>query len=759
MLCATATACVEDLADNDHYKPQKSTGNAWQILSSEGKYSTFLRGVELAGHRDIVDGKSILTVMAPDDNAFAAWLKDKGYSSIDEMNSKEPQMVKNLIGYHLMYYAFDWDKMVNFRPNEGDGATDEQKEQNAGLFYKHRTHSHDAIETKRVKLTPGATTDTLINIYHYERYLPVFSNKFFDTKGIDPKYNYEYFYPATTWNGGGGGTSAGHFNISNANVTDANSVITDNGYLYHVSHVLEPLNTIYGYMAGNPDYSRFTEIYDTYSTYTEADQYTNTALGYVAYIHRHGDLPPIACEWPVTSWTAMNALEMQGYNLFVPSNKALNEFFGTFWGGNTGYNSLGELDPLILKYFIMQSFSKSTIVAFPEEIKSGRVLTVYDTPINIDPDQVADRRMCANGALYGMDRLDPPAIFSSVVGPAFKDSTYSYYLYALDGSQLTLSLASAGSDFVTLMPSNEQLRHSDPAIRLYKTTSGNVLQQYSFDAGDYTTMGTEAMRHMVNVHTAPNISSLPKQGTHVIRTNTAFNYWYVKDGRITCNSRFNELLNPQNNADPFVDVEEITNQGESWSNGRAYAYKSATPFKATAGDGLAHMLAVANDKNYPYYLFAQLLQKSGLVEQGSLNTSILPSPDARFVVFIPTNTALADNIKELPGCSTLSIADDGSLKGSVAGPNKTKLAAYLRNYFVTTLNNSLTDYPYPGSSCHGDFNTMGTYKMNINTRGEQMTVGFTNADTNNKAKIANTYWGLPFAFADGCFHLIDEIMQ
>lgn len=758
-ICGLAVAgCTEDLADNDHYKPHSSTGNAYEILQSEGDHSIFLRGVDLAGYRQIVDGKSILTVIAPNDESFTTFLTKKGYSSIDDLNSKDPQYLKKLIGFHLMYYAFDWDKMVNFRPSEGDGATEEDKQVNAGMYYKRRTHSSDSIEQKRVKLTSNASSDTLISVYHYERYAPVFSNKMFETKGIDPTYNYQYFYPESKW-GNANAAADGYFNVSNANVTDANSVITDNGYLYHVDQVMEPLNTIYDELKNNSKYSSFLALYDSYSEYNEADENTNQELGYIAYIHQHGDLPSIACEWPTTSYQMTTTLASQGYNIFAPSNAALENFFNTYWTADGGYAKLDDLDDLILRYFINQSFASTTAPAFPEEIKNGTVQTQYGTPINVDPDQVTDRIMCNNGILYGMDNMSAPAIFSSVVGPAFKDTTYLYYLYALDKSNVVLSLASNKSTFVTLMPSNKQMRNTDPAIRLYTTTSGKELQQYSSDAGDYATMGTSAMMNMVNIHTAANVSELPTTGAHVILTNTAYNYWYLLDGKITSSNGFNQLLNPENTTDPFVGFHEITNNGSAWDNGRSYSYDAVAPFEQASGDGLAHTLAVANDKNYCYYMFAQLLQKAGLAKDGELATSILPTTDTRFIVFIPTNDAIKANISSLPGCSSLKVDEQGTISGSLNTANKALLATYLRSYFITALQNSFTDYPYPGSSCNGEFYTAGNYKMVINDNGSNLSVNFKDAETNNTVNVSDAYHNLPFAFSDGCFHLIDGVLN
>ena len=167
-LASTFVVSCHDIADDDHYKsPDWLKGNAWQVLESEGNHSQFLKAIELTGYKPIVNGQSVLTVMAPNDEAWQAYLQQGGYSSVDDMFAKAPAELKKTVGYHLMYYAYDWSKMVNFRPNEGDGATEEQKEVDAGLYYKHRTRSADAMEENvRGKLNG---VDTTVTVYHYER--------------------------------------------------------------------------------------------------------------------------------------------------------------------------------------------------------------------------------------------------------------------------------------------------------------------------------------------------------------------------------------------------------------------------------------------------------------------------------------------------------------------------------------------------------------------------------------------------------------
>ncbi len=747
LLASSFAVSCHDIADDDHYKaPDWLKGNAWQVLESEGNHATFLKAIDLAGYKPIVNGQSVLTVMAPDDAAWQQFLQQKGYSSVEDMYAKDPAYLKKTVGYHLMYYAYDWSKLVNFRPNEGDGATAEQKQVDAGLYYKHRTRSMDDMEQMRGKLNG---VDTTVTVYHYERYLPVLSYMLFNSKGIDAKTNYEYFFKEGEWTGGSKG-----FNVANASVTDNEAVITDNGYLYHVNKVVSPLETIYKTLKDNANYSDFISLYDRYAEFTEADQETSTTLGKVVYTLTHGVLPPIACEWPVTNFRQVSTLERRGYTILAPSNQAISHFFTTYWNPESGYRSLNDLDPLILQYFIMQSFADEVDPVFPEEINKGLVTTAYGTPVNINTSAVDDRLFCANGVVYGMNNMSAPAIFSSVVGPAFRDTTYQCFMYALDKSDLVLSLASDKSNFVTLMPNNLQFYQNEPQMRLNTTTAGRNLEVYSDVDGNFANMGSGQARSIVNMHTAANVSELTTTGTQVVETNTAFNYWYLHDGKITTSALFNQQLSPDYQGNPFVAFREVTNNGAPWSNGRAYSYDYPQLFAEASGDGLTHRLAVGNDRNYEYYLFAQLLQKAGLVANGGMPT--ITSDDTRYIVFVPTNQAIKENIANIPGCGSLKIADDYTISGTVSASNKLLLANYLRNYFVSSLMNTITSYPYPGSSCKGTFYTMGSESMVISENGGSLFAGFS---ADNMVGVVQKYYGLPFAFADGCMQFIDGILK
>ncbi|MBO7139460.1 MAG: fasciclin domain-containing protein, partial [Prevotella sp.] len=251
-------------SDMDEYfkEPDYIAGSIYEKLEADGNHTQFLKGAEMAGYVPILNGKAILTVMAPDDQAMTSYLQ-QNYQTQD-ISTLPVAEVKKLIGFHILYYSYDKDKLVNFRPSEGDGATAEQKLVKAGLYYKFRTRSQDAVEkAKNLVVTTDAegvsdSTYEDIFVYHPDRFLPVFSYQMFRSKGIDAAKNYTYFFPETGWTGDGA------FQVANANVVDVDSKenIAKNGYIYKVDRVLRPLETIYTELKNSGKFEKFLSFYD-----------------------------------------------------------------------------------------------------------------------------------------------------------------------------------------------------------------------------------------------------------------------------------------------------------------------------------------------------------------------------------------------------------------------------------------------------------------------------------------------------------------
>lgn len=369
----------------------------------------------------------------------------------------DPNELKKLIGFHILYYTYSTEKLVNFRP-EGDLATDEEKLVNAGQYFKHRTRAQEA---------PTVAQDTAgnyVTVYHQEKYLPVFSYLFFQTKDIDAKTNYEYFYPNSTWTGSNG------FNVSNASV-NTYEIMADNGYIYEIDAVLKPLNTLMGEMKQREDYSLFASLYDAHAEYKHDSGYSSSygaALGVDSlFLYQHKNFPSIGLEWMYNSNTMFEYNAARGYSIFAPSNSVLSEFYEDFWKGY-GYTSLEDVDKTLMSYVLGQYICHG--MAFPEDFSNENVVDNYGNAIDINPYEIPSdaRAMCTNGTFYGITQSQLPQYFSSVMGPAFKYKDRLAFMYALSYSGNMLTYGSTVSNYVMFIPDNETMQNSGFEIKVEK---------------------------------------------------------------------------------------------------------------------------------------------------------------------------------------------------------------------------------------------------------------------------------------------------
>lgn len=733
-------ASCESKMDEHYEVPEWLKGNIWEILKEQGNYTIFLRGMEKANFKPMIDGKNIFTVMAPDDEAFSAYIKADGKSSIEDYTEEE--LVK-LIGFHVIYYTYSHDQFTNYRP-QGDDLSEEESSVNAGLYYKFRTKSSDPVSQTEIDDPANPGSKINITLYHQERMLPVFSKRMFETKRIDPKYNYEYFYPESVWTGND------DFNVSNACLVKPEQ-IADNGYVYYIDRVLKPLETIYKELTDRKEkFTLFTNLYDQFAVYTKDDKLTaDYGQGTDLYQMLHGDLPSIACEWPSTNYQNVVTNSYTAYSIFAPSDDAFNNFFESYWKKG-GYASLEEVDNTALQYLLNSHFYRGSIV-FPEQITQKSLISTYDKqPLYFDVEKVSDRIICSNGVFYGLDEIHAPAIFESVTGAAFQLKDLSCYLSMLDQANMMRVLVSKESKFTALMPTDNQFFHND----IWK--QNNALWTYSDVDGSVVAVSETAVNNYVSLHLASAYADLLQPGKQVVKTNSSFNYWFVKDGYITSHELFNrKIQNP--GFDPFLKLKKISYNGGEWSNGEVFCYEGEEVFTQPYNESLEQLLALAVNNTLPYYEFGHLLEEAGLSSAKEKTLSVLKEKgeEEPFIVFVPTNEAIQKAIREskIPG-----VDPDGSIK------DKEVLAAYLSCYFIRVDDSNLSDYPYVGSGINKtcltyapEANGESPYrKISVLDDGERISISNQKGD---QVYVTATYDQFPFVYKDGCLHFIDGVIE
>ncbi len=801
------SSCQDKMKDY-YEEPDWIKGSIYEILEERGDYSLFLSAVDRCEYTSLLKGRAILTVMAPNDASMNSYLQaNYGTTKVEDIPVGE---LKKLVGFHLLYYSFDKDKLVNFRPNEGDGATDDQKEINAGLYYKFRTRSQDPVsvtEPSRMMLSDGSLVDTSgvsVEVYHLERFIPVFSYAMFNTLIIDAKYNYEYFFPESSWTGDNG------FNVSDASVTEY-AVPAKNGYLYMVDRVIRPLETIHTELEQNSEYSLFLRLYDQAAYFAADEDLTSTYGGgthtYYQRLYQNTSfrVPNIDSEWPVNDYMQMSALSSTAYSVFAPTNAAFNEFYTSYWGDSedpTGYPLEVNYDSIssdAINYLLSNSIDPNSMV-FPEEIKNGDVENLFTkTTILFDVDAVPqqNRKMCVNGVLYGQSILTPPAVFGSVTGPAYKYKRYNMFLRMLGASDMQSTLTDMDVNFIMLYPNDAQFE----ANNVWYDEESDKLKNGPVGSTTAGNLGSGEQANYVNSHIISltgGAEQLPTSGLKVYRTlNTNYRlYLYVKDGKVSNSFKYNNLIHYAGNDlttldSVYASFDELTFRGTSWTNGHCYSYDTrenrflmrGSNSEAIYANFIPMIYSHRNDEGTLFQGFIKVLILANMIDEQAQTMNYMTED---CMMLVPTTDAIKQAILQgkIPYITTTATsADDADFWDKCSAPadgseEQTHLQHYMLQYFLPESTAPATEYPYPGWGQDTAIPTIAdisysparsAYIYIYDNGGKLYARAEANADFRNSqgqdivqghtVPFLTDYDCLPFVFDDGCVQFITDVFE
>ena len=717
------TSCESEL-EKYYATPDWLKGNAWEVLEDKGNFKLFLSAVEKSSFKDLVQGKGQITVMAPTDEAFQAYLVKKGYATVNDIPTANGELDK-LIGYHLVYYSFTKEAFENYKPNGIESVNPEK-----GIYYKFRTKSRDGISWEKA---PTTERDDSLRVMHKDRFLPIFSNNLFKSFQIDAKSNYEFFYPNSTWTGENG------FNVSNASIIDY-AIITDNGYVYTINQVIEPLETVYTELVKSQNYSLVREAFNRFVTF-QYDAITSSEYGKgdSLFIWYHGnDLPPIASEWTnllgSTDYSQLSALSFMSYNMFAPDNASMQAFFNKYWA--PFYTDLSKVNFEPLFYLLRNHVYRGQIL-FPEIIEKGQIKSTFGTPIVFDRNSVKLKRICVNGTLYGLDKVLVPPMFEKVTSPMFCNPNYNLILDMMNSSAYVNTLISDQIKFKVFYPSNSMILTNTTLegkaityLNPNPTKYGTQQVQIEGDAGPEAMKLTQKKSFAGNHIATQLISS--RNDEAIYRTINSFNYLYIKGDKVYSTALYN--IGDANKAPSFTKI-----QGD-WTNGDAYELSGTTASALVPESNQFKNIITSTSCPADYAYFKEVIGSSGL-DKALPPYSFMQGE--RFIVLIPKESAIYA----------------GWLSGKIPFSPADKVATFLKPYFINVSASNLLDYPFAGAGIQG---TLVTFAKKAN--GQQAT--FTLIDANGELKILDgkgkevkvlSYF--PRIYADGAAYLIDGLLD
>jgi len=685
------------------------------MLDQKGNFKLFLSAVERTTYKDLVQGKGVITVMAPTDSAFQVYLDKHSYASVAQIPEEE---INRLIGYHLVFYSFNKEQFIDYKPN-GIESVNPLK----GMYYKYRTKSRDAISSEY-----DPAYDRNRKVMHQDRFLPVFSFNLFDSYQLDAKSNYEFFYPNSTWTGQTG------FNVSNASVKEF-AIVTDNGYVHVINQVLEPLETIYKTLQNTASFSTFQKAYQRFVTFTYDPTVTSEyGKGDSLYFMNHGFLPPISMEWPTSLYTQLAVLSYGAYNIFAPDNASMQAFFNKYWAPY--YNSIENVNFEPMMALLQNHYYAGTIL-FPDQIASGTFKTTFGNNIQFERGAVNFKSICVNGSLYGLNQVLVPAMFDKVTSPMYCNPKYNILLDMMKNSDMVQTLITDAAHFRIFYPEDDMITLNTNlegrAIQYQNTNSklyGAQEVQIDGDLG-FAAMSRSQKKTFAGSHVATEL--MTSNGNEAIyRTMNSYNYLYLKGDKVYSSALFNLGVDEK--------VPVFTKINGDWNNGDAYALsgEAASALVPESNQFKAMITSVASPKEFNY--FKLTIQAAGM-DKTSPPFSFLQGE--RFITFIPKDDAIYA----------------GMLNGKVPLSPAASVTSYLQRYFVNVSASNLLDYPFSGAGIQGEIISFAKTALGA-------PIKFTLVDKNgqlyvkdgkgNEVKVLSYF---PYIYADGAAYLIDGLLE
>lgn len=734
-------SCQREI-DKYYEIPDWLKGNAYEVMEDRGNFSIFMKAVDRSSYASLVKGKGIVTVMAPTDDAFSAYLTKHNYGSVEDISQTE---LDKLIGYHLIYYSYTKQNFMFYNPNGIDAELE-----NPGTYFKFRTKSRDAISTVKDYANGGV----IRKIMHKDRFIPVISNYSLSGWSSSPKDEYEKMFPGSTY---GGGTN--NFNISNAGIV-GDEIVTDNGYLYVVDQVLEPLETLYTEMSHEgSEYTKFAAMYDRFVKYEyDEDATADYGNGDSLFVHSHYSLPSIACEWTnlseysIPDYAQLNYLSSISFTVLAPDNAAIDEFYRKYWANS--FSSLEEVNYVPLYYFMsahageyrdkmMTSTALSAIINMEDR---------YDGTTITEPDYV---KVCTNGILGGMKgNVITPEPFESPMAPALCNKDYNIFaLIAHRGGLISKIQSINETQFNIFFPSDDMLKRTEYNGDFIQYLKGNPyiindeqIQVANAEDGTLGNLNTTQAQEIAGAHVMDNVLSTRNGGTEIIYSSyNDFEYLYRVNDEIYSSATWNSKALGNEVSVPTAKL--IKDYGEF---GASYALEGDNTTVALLPEQANFKDRVMQDKNMNDYKGINVYLNASNVGKGDNAFSFIQGN--RFIIFIPTNEAVMADMTTGPKRFPVT--------GSMDQRNM-----YVTSLFIDVSSSGLVDYPFPvtGKRTEKVLTTFGT--KTVNGKKESITVTLINeADGSMKLRDAkgnevNVTSYFPYIYADGAAYVIDGVLD
>jgi uncharacterized surface protein with fasciclin (FAS1) repeats len=397
--------------DNYYARPSSLKSPIYQQLEAKGNFTCLLKLIDKANFENTLSSGGFWTLLAPNDEAFKSYLSEKGFSSIDNIDST---LASNIVRYLLIYNKYDTTSIDNYQDGSNDDNNSAFRRKTA---YYRWVYSDTTNGIARLVIDRVNNSTTISANDNNNKYIPYFTANYINSLGLTSA-DYTSFYPNASYLS---------FNICGGN-SIGGCVFAENGYYLEINKVIEPLPNIYEYVKSKSKYSAFKKLLDRFATFTINNDFQSrylqaTGLNTSVYHKYFNDTLAFSPNGESYSLNSNDA-QYDSWSILVPENDAVNEYVTNVlaeYYNNDPY----KVPNNIIAEFINSHMWQTTV--WPSNFnKTYDYLTEF---INLDINSdVTDKQILSNGMFYGSNKVYESRTFTSVYAQAFLNPAYSYML-------------------------------------------------------------------------------------------------------------------------------------------------------------------------------------------------------------------------------------------------------------------------------------------------------------------------------------------
>ena len=472
-------------------QPEWLGNSIYERLQEDGNYTITLRLIDDLNQKEVFSHTGSKTLFAANDAAYDTWFKENtlGVRSYEQLSAAQKRM---LLNNSMINNAYLIELMSNAKA-EGDGATPQ-----AGRTMRRETASsiYDSVYVMPVSAMPN--TSSWETYRQRGKSMPIFMDA---TTAPMIHFLPAYMeYNNITSEDLRILTNGGSNSISDAWVNGKKIIERDitckNGYIQKVDGVIESSPNMAQVVRNNPQMSMWSHLLDRFSApYYDVNVtreynriYNNEDSAFVLRYFSQRSVGGEPNNRTPSGDPAKSLLKFDpGWNHYIDANSAnnndlhfdagvmivpTNEALQAWWNGagrdlQDEYKEWDSIPENTVAKLINVNMLTTFSEAVPSKFKN--VLNDAKETLGITTEDIVSSYMGCNGVVYMVNKVFPPAEFSSVAYPALAHaSTMNIIYWAMSGGETGNAVASLNflpyllsmdSKYALIIPSNEAMKH------------------------------------------------------------------------------------------------------------------------------------------------------------------------------------------------------------------------------------------------------------------------------------------------------------